>query len=115
MSGVCSSPSGYRLEGRHEWGHGFVSDPGRLTSPATTVYRLKQKYDAVTVSSQTEGEPLGSLDVASGVTTIQTTWSRKKLPPVRLGLRRLGSVRLGLGGPRRGGGRADRGRVRGRW
>ena len=59
-------------------GHGFVSDPGRLTSLATTVYRLKQKYDAVTVSSQTEGEPLGSLDVESGVTTIQTTWSRKK-------------------------------------
>jgi len=59
-------------------GHGFVSDPGRLTSLATTVYRLKQKYDAVTVSSQTEGEPLGSLDVESGVMTIQTTWSRKR-------------------------------------
>ena len=59
-------------------GHGFVSDPGQLTSLATTVYRLKQKYDAVTVSSQTEGEPLGSLDVESGVTTIQTKWSRKK-------------------------------------
>ena len=25
-------------------GHGFVSDPGELTSLATTVYRLKQKY-----------------------------------------------------------------------
>ena len=59
-------------------GHGFVSDPGRLTSLATTVYRLKQKYDAVTVSSQTESEPLGSLDVESGVMTIQTTWSRKR-------------------------------------
>ena len=59
-------------------GHGFVSDPGQLTSLATTVYRLKQRYEAVTVSSQTEGEPLGSLDVESGVTTIQTKWARKK-------------------------------------
>src|SRR6185437_2860169 len=59
-------------------GHGFVSDPGQLTSLATTVYRLKQRYDAVTVSSQTEGEALGSLDVESGVTTVQTKWARKK-------------------------------------
>lgn len=59
-------------------GHGFVSDPGQLTSLATTVYRLRQNYDAVTVRSRTEGEPLGSLDVESGVTTIQTTWSRKQ-------------------------------------
>ena len=28
--------------------------------------------------SRTEGEPLGSLDVESGVTTVQTTRSRKK-------------------------------------
>ena len=46
--------------GTARMGHGFVSDPGQLTSLATTVYRLKQKYDAVTVSSQTEGEPLGA-------------------------------------------------------
>src|ERR1700750_2717565 len=64
--------------GTARMGHGVVSDPGQLTSLATTVYRLKQKYDAVTVSSQAEGEPLGSLDVESGVTTIQTRWSRKK-------------------------------------
>ena len=57
-------------------GHGFVSDPGQLTSLATTVYRLKQKYDAVTVSSQTEGEALGSLDVECCASSILSRLSR---------------------------------------
>jgi hypothetical protein len=42
---------GVPVGGTARMGDGFVSDPRRLTSLATTVYRLKQKYDAVTVSS----------------------------------------------------------------
>src|SRR5258708_9768482 len=64
--------------GAARMGNGFVTDPGQLKSLATALYRLKGRYDGVTVSSQAEAEALGSLDVESGVTTIQTKWSRKK-------------------------------------
>ena len=59
-------------------GNGFVTDPGQLKSLATALYRLKGQYDGITVSSQAEGEDLGSWDVESGVNTVQTKWSRKK-------------------------------------
>ncbi|HST67424.1 MAG TPA: hypothetical protein VLM05_19785, partial [Mycobacteriales bacterium] len=59
-------------------GNGFVTDPGQLKTLATALYRLKGKYDGITVSSVAEAEALGSPDVESGVSTIQTKWSRKK-------------------------------------
>ena len=59
-------------------GNGFVTDPGQLRSLATALFRLKGQYDGITVSSQAEAEDLGSLDVESGVSAIQTAWSRKK-------------------------------------
>ena len=59
-------------------GNGFVTDPGQLTSLATALYRLKERYDAVTVSSQAEGEALGQPGRRERRQTIQTTWSRKK-------------------------------------
>src|SRR4029453_9305374 len=63
--------------GTARMGHGFFGS-GSAHVAGHDGLPPQAKYDAVTVSSQTEGEPLGSLDVESGVTTIQTTWSRKK-------------------------------------
>src|ERR1700712_297830 len=59
-------------------GNGFVTDPDQLKSLATKLYQLKGQYDGITVSSQAEGEDLGSWDIESGVGTVKTKWSRKK-------------------------------------
>ncbi|CAA9292355.1 MAG: hypothetical protein AVDCRST_MAG41-4472, partial [uncultured Corynebacteriales bacterium] len=59
-------------------GNGFVTDPGQLTALATTLYRLKADYEAVTVTSEADGETLGSRDVESGAHTVRTTWTRTR-------------------------------------
>src|SRR4051794_36493178 len=77
MSGVGSSPSGYRWEGRREWGTGSSRiRVGSRRWPRRSI--ASSKNTTPSPSARTEGEPLGSLDLESGVTTIQTTWSRKK-------------------------------------